>query len=383
MVLALVGTAAGQEATGDDPPPIKITYGEEGLTFESADGRFAAWIGLRAQFRWSYPLDAEPVAPEEFDDPDDAEFSINRARVKWGGHAYTRAVAYYAEYDIRNNRLLDLRVTLERSPALQFRVGQWKPEYNRERRDSSGDQQFVDRSIVNRTFTIDRQPGMMVLGRLFAGRVADSRYFAGLLSGAGLGNFDDEGTPMWFGRYQWNFLGRDLEFTQSDVGLRKRPAASVATALLGNRSRYTRFSSSGGGELDGFPSDIAERYDTRQALFEVAYHYSGFSFQSEYHWKRIEDRTTAIRTSMDGAYAQAGYFFHQLWPDFPRPLELAFRAAYVDNDPGATLRRELSWAGNWFFAGHRNKLTFDVSRLTASDPEGKVWRVRFQWDISI
>ena len=385
LILAVGAPAAGQPASGDEPPPVKISYGEEGLTFESADGRFSLRAGLRAQFRWSYPLDDEPVTAADFDDPDSAEFSINRARLKLGGHAYARWLDYYTEYDLRSNRLLDLRFTLERWPALQLRVGQWKAEYNRERRDSSGEQQFVDRSIVNRTFTIDRQNGMMVFGHLLSGTPADSRYFAGVLSGSGRGNFDNEGAPMWFGRYQWNFLGRDLGFSQSDVSVRKRPAASVATGLVGNRSRYTRFDSAGGGELDGFPSDVAERYDTRQALFEVAYQYSGLSLQSEYHWKRIDDRVTSVRTTLDGAYAQAGYFFHQLWPSFPRPLEIAFRAAYVDNDPADALRRELSWVGNWFFAGHRNKLTLEASRLTTTDPtvNGPVWRIRFQWDVSI
>ena len=61
--------------------------------------------------------------------------------------------------------------------------------------------------------------------------------------------------------------------------------------------------------------------------------------------------------------AQAGFFFHQVWPQVPRPLELAFRAFYVDGDPSATVRRELSWIGNWFFHAHRNKLTLDLSRL--------------------
>jgi phosphate-selective porin len=384
LILLLGAPAHGQQAT-DDAPPVKISYGEEGLTLESADGRFGASVGLRAQFRWSYPLDDDPITADEFDDPDNAEFAIRRARVKFGGHAYSRTITYYTEYEILSNRLLDLRATLERWPAFQVRIGQWKPEYNRERRDSSGEQQFVDRSIVNRTFTIDRQPGMMVFGRLFPGERADSRYFAAVLSGAGLNNFDDEGTPMWFGRYQWNPLGRDLEFSQSDVTIRKSPAASIATAFLGNRSRYTRYSSSGGGELDGFPSDLAERYDIRQALVEAAYHFKGLSFQAEYHRKRIDDRVTTVRTSMDGAYAQAGYFFHQLWPSVPRPLELAFRAAYVDGDPSAIVRRELSVAGNWFFNRHRSKLTLDVSRLTTTDPtvDGGVWRARFQWDISI
>lgn len=379
-------SVAAQTEPPAAPPTVKVHYGEDGLELESSDGRFSARIGLRAQFRWSYPLDDEPITPDEFADPDDAAFSINRARLKWGGHAYAPWLQYYTEYEVANNRLLDLRFTFARWPALQFRLGQWKPEYNRERRDSSGEQQFVDRSIANRTFTIDRQPGMMVFGHLYQGTRADSWYYAGTFSGAGLGNFDNEGTPMWMGRYQWNFLGRDLEFSQSDVKMRERPAASVAGATVSNRSRYTRFSSSGGGELEGFPSDVAERYDVRQAVLEVAYQHRGLSLQSEYHWKRIEDRQTSVRTTFDGGYAQAGYFLHGVWPSFPRQLEVAMRAASVDQDTaGAPVRRELSWVGNWFVSGHRNKLTAELSRLTLDDPatNDRVWRVRIQWDISL
>jgi phosphate-selective porin OprO and OprP len=58
----------------------------------------------------------------------------------------------------------------------------------------------------------------------------------------------------------------------------------------------------------------------------------------------------------------------------------------VDEDtPGTPVRHELSSAANWFFTGHRNKLTLELSRLTLEDPvsRGKVWRIRFQWDVSI
>jgi hypothetical protein len=52
-----------------------------------------------------------------------------------------------------------------------------------------------------------------------------------------------------------------------------------------------------------------------------------------------------------------------------------------DND-----REEISLAANWFFSGHNNKLTFDVSHLSLDDNlvgRGESEnRVRFQWDVS-
>jgi len=40
---------------------------------------------------------------------------------------------------------------------------------------------------------------------------------------------------------------------------------------------------------------------------------------------------------------------------------------------------------NWFFNGHRNKLTFDASYLSADDNNAREddTRYRIQWDLSI
>jgi hypothetical protein len=42
-------------------------------------------------------------------------------------------------------------------------------------------------------------------------------------------------------------------------------------------------------------------------------------------------------------------------------------------------------AANWFFNGHRNKLTLDGSWLRVDDPVGarSGWRARLQWEISL
>jgi hypothetical protein len=63
------------------------------------------------------------------------------------------------------------------------------------------------------------------------------------------------------------------------------------------------------------------------------------------------------------------------------------RWAWVDPDraqPGDD-RRELTFGANWFFQGHDNKLTADVSRLELEQTDGPTirdHRFRLQWDIS-
>jgi phosphate-selective porin len=352
----------------------------EGLEIRSPDGNYTAHVDLRGQMRYTH---------SDYEGGDSSEESkFNRIRFKMGGHAYREWLTYYTEYDFPSERLLDLRFTMSPSDAVQFRFGQWKIPYNRERVDSSGNQQFVERSIVNDPFTLDRQQGVALFGRLWARRAADSWYNLGVFSGNGRGGSGMGARPLLLGRWQWNFLKRDLGFTQSDVGYREKPAGSLALAAVNWRGRYTAYSSAGGGELPGFAPGDDDRYDVSQVMFEAAYQYRGFSFQAEAHWKNVDDRTAHTDTDLAGGYVEAGIFPHALWPRLPKPLELAARYAEVDPDQalGGDQRRETTLAANWFFNGHRNKLTLDVSRVTdaaAAADSRQQDRVRLQWDISL
>lgn len=89
-----------------------------------------------------------------------------------------------------------------------------------------------------------------------------------------------------------------------------------------------------------------------------------------------------------GSYTNVGYFPHYLVNAIPKPLEVAFRYAFVDPNVFAPRDRlqEYTLVFNWFFAGHRNKLTLDGSWLTLEDPSKpralNEQRIRFQWDVS-
>ncbi len=395
LLLAARPGAAQEPAPSPEPTKDKdkdgggtsVTYGADGLVIKSADGNFRAQIRFRLQFRLSYPFDADPETPEDFADPARLNISIRRARFKLGGNAFRPWVEYYIEYDFPSSRLYDFRVTLARYPWLQLRLGQWKAEYNRERRDSSGEQQFVERSLVNNSFTIDRQEGVQVSGRVLAGQLLDSTYFAGVYTGMGANErTNDDSVPMWVVRYQWNLLGRELGFSQSDIEGKKKPEASLAAGAVWNRSPFTSFSSAGGGELPGFAVGVASQYSVRQWLEEAAFQYRGFSFQHEFHWKRILDNVAGTLTQLRGSYVQAGYVVYKPNPEKPRGLEVAARWAFVDYDTAVpnNSEQELTGALNWFIRGHANKITLDASRLSLEQPDGPTLarsRVRLQWDV--
>jgi len=114
--------------------------------------------------------------------------------------------------------------------------------------------------------------------------------------------------------------------------------------------------------------------------------YQGFSIQTEYHWKQIDDRVNRTSTEIDGFYFDTGYFFAEIFDWVPDPLETMARIARVEPDVGDATpeETELAIGGNWYFYGHRNKLTFDVTRSTGGSPSGNddAWGIRFQWDVS-
>lgn len=342
---------------------------------------------FRAQLRYAYPFEEPPRNVEDASPPPEHDFRINRARFKVGGHAIRPWLKWYVEYDFVNSFLLDFRMTVAAADWLNFRVGQWKAEFSRERIASSGEQQLIERTIVNREFTIDRQAGVEVFGRIAPGRPFDSTYWAGVFTGGGRGGKNDDERPLWMLRYQWNFLGRELEFAESDLDDTEKPKAALAFATASNRSRFTRFSSDGGGQIDGFEEGVPGQYNVDQRMGEFALKWRGLFVKSEVHRKTIEDRVADRETELEGAYVQGGYFFHHLWEKFPKPLELAARWGYVDPNTEAPDDRyqEMAAGANWFFRGHRNKLTAEVGRFTFDSPGGEVrseTRFRVQWEVS-
>ncbi|MDH3256023.1 MAG: OprO/OprP family phosphate-selective porin [Nitrospinota bacterium] len=386
---------------------VKVRYSYPGFRLDTADGLFSTKLIWRAQLRYTHPNRTEPRNASDFLTREDASnFEARRLRMKIGGHGYKKWIRYYFEVDLQpsddvgdglsdRTRVIDWRIDVQPIDEIGFRVGQWKINFNRERVDSSGRQTFVERSIVNRVFTIDRQVGAMLQGRLFKETLADLRYYAGIFNGEGRGTNNDDGEHMYMGRLQWNFLGRDLRWQQSDVSYHKKPTGQLAFAYATNNGRCTRWSSGGCGNLTAFlPPPLAPfaQFRRDQWVQEFAFKYKGLAIQQEYHEMEVEDKGTLLTHDYQGMYAQIGYTNHGALAPLPEGLELAFRYAYVIESISPTdnvnrnRREEFTVGLNWFLAGHNNKVTVDYSYLTLKDFASMGTfsdnRVRLQWDIS-
>ena len=131
LTALLCATALGPVALAAES---QWEYGKRGLEWSDPATGTYLWLGLRGQVR--YVSDESSFRlPGEFDRPVSSGTSVNRSRYKIGARVF-EDLTFYHEYDLRGSRLLDLRTTWVSNPGFNFRVGQWKADYNRERIES-------------------------------------------------------------------------------------------------------------------------------------------------------------------------------------------------------------------------------------------------------
>jgi len=382
VVIFFYKTSFSQEVSN-----FYITKGK-GFEFHFFEDKYLLQIDFRGQFRASYISDKFPNLGDEFDE-ENTNLGINRARIKIGGHVFKSYYKFYFEQDINGGNLLDFRVMIEKYPFLKLKVGQWKARYSRERIISSGKQQGLDRSLINSIFTIDRQQGVSLYGNLKGHKSLNFNYWASVFSGTGRGgDSNDDNSLMYLLRMQWNPNGVVLKFSGSDLEFHEKFVSSIAIAGVTNTSKYTQFSTNGGGQLPGFEEGIEGQYKVDQLLFETAFKYKGISWQQELHYKNIDDRVNFDQTSLIGNYLQLGYFFSNAFSSFPKSLEVFGRQAFYDPDINISNNNvyEYTIGCNWFFKGHKNKLTIEYSYFQGNELGQVIFkenRARLQWDISI
>ena len=373
-------------AMADDEENL-YPYGK-GIKFGDESSFASMKINGRAQMRYTNAYDSDPREAGDFLSDTDRTINVNRSRLKVKGHLYQPWLKYFSQFEIGDGYFIDYGIQIEKYKALSFKAGQWKLEYSRERSISSGKQHMVDRSIVNKMFTIDRHNAAAIYGQLNEGTMADFNYWAGIGSGTGRGNsLSGPGDPLYYGRFQWNPLGGGVELTTADIQRHKEPALSVGFARALVEGEYSRFSSSGGSQLSRWEErETNSLTKVRQYTFDVSYMYQGFSAEAEYHDKIVSGSDVSDLT-LDGYYIQAGYFLNETVHWWPKQLELVGRyATYTSQRDGLERKNEEQGiALNYFIAGHSNKVTIDFTQFDLQALDNTNYddnRVRVQWDIT-
>lgn len=372
-------------------PKLTATYGSGGYSVRTTDGSYSANAGFRFQLRFFTPFDSDPRSEADFSDAATPALMMRRARFKMDGNVFNPNIRYKFEFDFMTARLIDIYFTFKVHKAFGARVGQYKALYNRERVISSGNGLMIERSIVNRAFTVDRQVGVTLSGNLAGPSAANFTYYLSAHTGAGAhAPVNDDDKFMYIGRLEWNVLGGGIPIGEDDTDLEisAEPVATIGAAASTNSSAFNRFDSGNGGVLlDGYTSNLPGQYQTAQYLQDFVFNYKGFSVMQEYHYKEVEDVAANSTRQMRGLFAQTGFFPSVFMQSLPQELQLVFRYAWLDADadiPSGT-NNEYSAGVNWYFSGDfNNRLQADFSVIDMALADGTVSssRFRLQWDVT-
>lgn len=289
-------------------------------------------------------------------------FRIRRFKTKLEGWAYSKDLTFELQLNWADDRPLeDANVAYDFSHGkklLVLKAGQFKVPFGRQELTSSGNQQFVDRSLVSTEFAKGRDIGVQLSGLAIGGKL-DWRL--GAFNGAGRNvTTNDNAKLQYNARLTWQPWG-ELKYSESDL-------ASSAKPLLAVAAQYERNDRRGGVPINNFWQETWGG--------DVAFSWGGFFAFAEY-FQREQVRPRSSPEKSAGLSLQGGFFF------IPSTLEIALRYSVLDptNFAPGDLRYEKGLAVNYFFNRHAHKLQADLRRVENQRTGSRTWEFRTQYQL--
>lgn len=342
--------------------PIAYKLGS-GFTLTSPDEKFQLSLGGRLQARYSF-IDQEDNSAGS----DASKWEAKRIKLWLKGFAYTKDLTYLFQVDFANSgsskmlehaylnyRLLD---------EVQLLAGQTKVPFGRQWLNSSGAQQFVDRSTASDMFRPGYDTGAKLHGDLFKGLAG---YEFGVYGGAGQSTVRSSNDNAIAARATVTPFG-PMSYSEGDLDQSATPLLSVGANYYRNTfnktaattletNAVTLAGSTGwlGKGLGTFAT--SEKIDVDTYGIDAAFKWLGASAQAEYLLGQADGQSSGKTLRAHGFYAQAGYCV------VPKTVEVALRYSYVDpnRDTAGDLQTDTQGAISWYIAKHNLKLQGDVT----------------------
>ena len=365
----------------------------QGLHLLADDSSFYLKLGIRLQILYEgiYFTDQNTYIDN---------LQLRRFRLKFDGFAATPRLVYKLELGQSNRDvagetqlsgntariLLDAVLKYNLHNNLWIWFGQTKLPGNRERIISSQNLQFVDRSIVNLLFTLDRDLGVQLhnenkLGEgVLRQKLSVSMGEGRNISAPNIGGYDYtlrvEYLP--FGKFE-----KKGDFRMSDMVREQTPKLS-----LGGAFDYNEGASRQRGQLGLFMIDSTGTMFTNNLTSiyaDAILKYKGYSFMAEYSYRRTQDQVIAPTETGDLKYGTGDGFFASGAYLFKNNFEVAIRYSYVKpDDPMYSSigeQREYLLGVSKYIVGHNLKLQSDIS-FRDHRIIGDFWMVRLQVELA-
>lgn len=375
--------------------PVKA-YFDDGYVVEHGASNTKLKFRFRMQNRFTYETeDTEKLSPEIVD------FTVRRMRLRFEGSVLDKRLLYRVQLSFTRgdmdfdrtqypNIMRDAVVGWKLSDATTIWYGQTKLPGNRQRVVSSGAQQFVDRSLLNAEFNIDRDLGLQVFHKV--GQDAPLWIKGAISNGDGRATDNKNDGLAYTGRIEWLPLGDFKDggdYFEADLARETAPKLSIGAVYSVNK-KTTR----PGGQLGtqfAAVSGVVPNRDIETSFADLLFKYQGFSFASEYAKRWSTDPTVAsIPTTTNTIYKGQG-FNAQMGYVFENNIEPAIRYTKLraDDEVKAVLsdREQYTVALSRYFKKHTVKVQSDVAydqRLRRSQSgHDNSWTYRLQLEIGI
>lgn len=329
----------------------------------------------------------------------ESSFLVRRARLKFNGFAYSPKLTYKIELGLSNKDIggaseytnnapryiLDAVIKWNFYKNATLWVGQTKLPGNRERVVSSGNLQFVDRSMLNKNFNIDRDLGIQLRHHFKISKKNIVRDMFSISQGEGrnitTGNL---GGHQYTTRLELlpfgKFKGKG-DYSGSDLKREKTPKLAVGVTYNVN-DNAVKDKGSQGSYMENNSDDGFYKTTVSTVFIDMMLKYDGFSIMGEYA-KR--DAKNPIALQIDGITPtgdmvktgnslnlQTGYLFKN-------NLEVSARYTNVDFDTKSIVN-QYTLGVSKFIVGHKLKIQSDIS-YTNLDIDKNNLLYRLQFDI--
>jgi phosphate-selective porin OprO and OprP len=236
----------------------------------------------------------------------------------------------------------------------KFRVvfGQYKVPFGRQQLTSSGNQQFVDRSLVSDEFERGRDIGVSVQGAVWSNKL---EYRVGMFNGNGLTRPSNDNDKFQYNaRLMWQPNGNQVLAQRAWVSgalYSEADFESTTTALYAFGLNYERNDFHGTTTGNDLKSDAVG--------FDAVFKYKGIFATGEYFWR---ERTpeTGDKFNADGYYVQAGVMLNRM-----RTWEAAVR--YGDRELNDLLGNdditEVRGGISYYYRRHSLKFQMDFGQV--------------------
>jgi hypothetical protein len=356
------------------PSPLRAPPGGHRM-LPASDGSF--WLRPEVRLQAGYAGTLVDSGPGQKAAPDTSTFLLRHAELFFEGNTFRRQIEYRFQVDFAEAQILkDAFVQWRHGNWLAVRVGQYKVPFGFQRYLRSTYYDFVDLSETMTAFSLERDVGVMILGRPVGGRLqyqlSITNGAVGGANGAGAGKLNDNRDLAYTARVVAAPWGA-LPDSEGDLVGQPRPLLSIGAAGYFNLAPTDILARSGNAQAntDVDNNGRIDNVGIWQGGVELRVHFRGAALQAEL-FRRLEhpgagmgDRTFA------GEYLQASYFVvpHFLAVDArvertDLPLygaTLAQRRAGGDHIDGQTV------GVSAFARGHDLKIQADYTHLRTTD----------------